>query len=667
MPTELVDLFQLQLSQQAMLYDLTYMSGRRRSAERVSEFFLHMQSLLPVTTVLEIGAHEAAFSRAVKKVCPEKTVRAFEANPHVYAHFLLERELRALGVDYRYGAIGAQNGSTRFHIYETIDGREEPCDSRRQSTLRRIAGEKDRCHGVWVPLSRLDTLCATDPEESRYALWIDAEGSGGQVLEGAEGILAKTLAVYMELESQPKFEGQELDRDIMRRLLERDFIPVLRDFQFHHQYNAVFVKKDCLPLVEREWHRYFQSTLRQDLRTSFRLEVLPKRHTPVAPPPLPRLRFGSVGELREAMEELPLLRAPRAGLDPRHAVVVCHVADLDEAVRFYRRMSDRLPEFYALTADGERVTRNDIACHDFARLAPGMDIQLYCRQNVAPGKTFFPYLCIKLQKIGIRAFHIERYCTEHFFRRNRHETFTDQDWDIVLNFTNRLCDADSQYSYMAVCRARLGAEPGYIPLAGYRQYFHPRVHAQPGDIICEGGCFAVCEQGVATNSSTLNFYEAMHGQGMIFGFEPVTATYEKLQTAFAPHEGIRLIAQALWSGQGRLQLEGDDAAAFTHDMAGGSGNCDCTSVDAFFADKAAPTLIKLDVEGAESEVMQGAQRTITQHLPKLMLSIYHGRRGPDWLTLPRMLLEHDLPYEYYCGHHRPWYSESIVYAQKGVV
>lgn len=67
MPTELVDLFQLQLSQQAMLYDLTYMSGRRRSAERVSEFFLHMQSLLPVTTVLEIGAHEAAFSRAVKR------------------------------------------------------------------------------------------------------------------------------------------------------------------------------------------------------------------------------------------------------------------------------------------------------------------------------------------------------------------------------------------------------------------------------------------------------------------------------------------------------------------------------------------------------------------------------------------------------------------------
>lgn len=665
MPTEFVELFQLQLAQQAMLYDLTYMSGRRQSAERVADFFLHMQSLLPVTTVLEIGAHEATFSRAVKKNCPEKTVRAFEANPHVYSHFLLEGEFRKLGIDYRYGAIGNSKGSTRLHIYESIDGRDEPCDSRRQSILLRVANEADRHHHIWVPLARLDTLCAADPEDSRYALWIDAEGSGGQVLEGAEGILTRTLAVYMELESLPKFEDQALDRDIMRYLLERDFVPLLRDFQFNHQYNVVFVKRDCLPLVEREWHRYFQSTLRQDLQGSFRLEVVPKRHTPVAPPPLPRLRFDSVAELREAMDALPLLRAPRVGLDTRQTVVTCHAADLDEAVNFYRQQGDRLPEFYVLPVSGrqEHAARRDIACHPFAELSPGMDIQIYCRQNPAPGKTFFPFLCIELQKAGIREFHIERHCTERFFRRNRRENFTAQDWDTALNFTNILGDAESQYTYMAVLRANLEAEPGYTPLAGYGQYFHPLVHAEPGDIICEGGCFAACEGGRAINSSTLSFYESMHGQGKVFGFEPVAATCEQLKAAFASHTGIHMIEQALWSNTGALQLGGEAASAFTQE-AGDSGNCACTSVDAFFADKAAPTLIKLDVEGAESEVLKGARGTITQYLPKLMLSIYHVRRGPDWLTVPRMLLEYDLPYAYYCGQHRPWYSESIVYARK---
>lgn len=666
MPTELVELFQLQLAQQAMLYDLTYMSGRRQSAERVADFFLHMQSLLPVTTVLEIGAHEATFSRAVKKNCPEKTVRAFEANPHVYAHFLLERELRELGIEYRYGAVGDRNGSTRFHIYEAIGGREEPCDSRRQSILLRVANEADRHHHIWVPLARLDTLCAADPEDSRYALWIDAEGSGGQVLEGAEGILTRTLAVYMELESLPKFEDQALDRDIMRSLLERDFVPLLRDFQFNHQYNVVFVKRDCLPLVEREWHRYFQSTLRQDLQGSFRLEVVPKRHTPVAPPPLPRLRFDSVAELREAMDALPLLRAPRVGLDARQTVVTCHAADLDEAVNFYRQQGDRLPEFYVLPVSGrqEHAARRDIICRDFAGLAPGMDIQLYFKQGPAPIRTFFHKLCLELQQLGIHTFHIERYCTERFYRRNTHEAFTARDWDTVLNFTNILYDADSQYAYLAVCRARLEAEPGYIPLAGYEQYFHPRVHAEPGDIICEGGCFAVCKDGVARNSSTLNLYRAMQQNGTIFGFEPVPATCMELKNVFASYAGIRMETLALWSKPGTLQLNGEAASAFTQE-AGPSGTCACTSVDAFFADKAAPTLIKLDVEGAEPEVIQGAHRTITQHLPKLILSIYHGRKGPDWLTVPRMLLEYDLSYDYYCGHHRPWYSESIIYAKSG--
>lgn len=663
MPTELVDLFQLQLAQQAMLYDLTYMNGRKQSAERVAEFFLRMQSLLPVTTVLEIGAHEATFSRAVKKNCSEKTVRAFEANPHVYAHFLLERELRELGIEYRYGAVGDRNGSTRFHIYEAIGGMEEPCDSRRHSILLRTTDEAGLHHGVWVPLARLDTLCATDPEDSRYALWIDAEGSGGQVLKGAEGILAKTLAVYIELESRPKFEGQTLDRDIMQCLLERDFIPLLRDFQFNHQYNVVFVKKDCLPLVEREWHRWFQSTLRQDLQDSFRLEVLPKRHTPVAPPPLPHLRFGNVRELREAMDELPLLRAPRIGLNPRHTVVACHVADLDEAVNFYRQQGDRLPVFHVLTANGEHSTRSDIICRDFAELAPGMDIQLYYRQDTACNKTFFHELCLELQKLGIHTFYIERYCTERFSRRNLHEAFTAQDWDTLLNFTNILCDADSQYTYMAVCRARLEAEPGCIPLAGYGQYFHPRVHAEPGDIICEGGCSPVYEKGMESNSSTLNFYKAMQQNGTIHGFEPVPATCMELKNVFAPYAGIRMENLALWSKPGTLQLNGEASSAFTHET-GASGNCACTSVDAFFADKAIPTLIKLDVEGAEPEVIQGARYTLLQHLPKLMISIYHGRRGPDWLTVPHMLLGYDLPYEYYCGHHRPWYSESIVYARK---
>ena len=659
MPVDLLDLFQLQLAQQAMLYDLTFMSGRRQSAEQVADFFLHMQDLLPGTTVLEIGAHEATFSRAVKKACPEKTVRAFEANPQVYAHFLLEGAFRKLGIDYRFGAIGDSNGSTPLHIYESIDGKEEPCDSRRQSILLRVANDTDRHHQVLVPLARLDTLCATDPEDSRYSLRVDAEGAGAQVLEGAEGILPRTLAVYMKVESQPKFEGQALDRDIMHYLLERDFVPLLRDFQFNHQYNVIFVKKDCLPLVEREWHRYFQSALRRSLQGSFKLEVVPKRHTPVAPAPLPRLRFSSVAELREAMSELPLLRAPRLGLEAQRTVVACHEADLDEAVSFYRNLGDKLPEFYVLgDRDGlEHGVRRHITIHPFAALSPCMDIQIYFRQNPRPGKTFFPLLCFELQKAGIREFHVEKYCTERYFRRNTRHTYTDQDWDTALNFTNILGDAESQYTYMAVCHARLEAEPGYIPLAGYDQYFHPLVSVVPHDIVCEGG--------IAYGDSTLRFFEAMEGQGEIYAFEPLRANCEKLCATFAPYAGIHLEPQALWKNTGRVLLhEQSSSDSFVVDTAENEGICPCTSIDDFFSTRQAPTVIKLDVEGAEPKVLTGAKMTLAAHAPKLMISIYHARQGQDWLTIPRMMLDNASKYTLFCGHHMPWYTETILYARE---
>lgn len=654
MPTELVELFQLQLAQQAMLYDLAYMSGRKQSAELVAEFFLRIQTLLPVTTVLEIGAHEATFSRAAKKVCPEKTVRAFEANPQVYAHFLLDGELRKLGVDYRYGAIGNSNGTTRLHIYESIDGKKEPSDSRRQSILLRVANETDHHHDVSVPLARLDTLCAADEEDSCYALWIDAEGAGGQVLQGAEGILPRTLAVYMELESRPKFENQALDRDSMRYLLERDFVPLLRDFQFKHQYNVVFVKKDCVPLVEREWHRYFHSALRKSLQESFKLEVVPRRHTPVAPAPLPRLCFDSVTELRDAMKELPLLRASRTGIDPHRTVVACHMSDLDEAVNFYRQQSSILPEFYVLGAAPEHNQK----IHDFAHLSQGMDIQLYFKQAKAPRLCWFTRLVLKLKAQGIVTFGVEKYCTELFYRRNKKEVLTDGDWETVLHFVNALCDANSQYTYMAVCRSRLEAEPGYIPLAGYEQYFHPQVSVAPHDIVCEGG--------IDDGNSTLHFFEAMQEKGIIYAFEPLPANCEKLWATFAPYAGIHLEPQALWKNTGHVHLCGSSSnAAFTVDA--GEEECQgtslCTSIDDYFSTREAPTVIKLDVEGAEPEVLAGAQKTLTVYAPKLMLSIYHTGRGQDWLTIPRMLLRNAPSYALFCGHHRPWYAETIVYAR----
>ncbi|MCX4310736.1 MAG: FkbM family methyltransferase [Desulfovibrio sp.] len=97
-------------------------------------------------------------------------------------------------------------------------------------------------------------------------------------------------------------------------------------------------------------------------------------------------------------------------------------------------------------------------------------------------------------------------------------------------------------------------------------------------------------------------------------------------------------------------------------LSGDRANCDCVSIDDFFLGMRVPTLVKLDVEGAEPKILKGARRTLASSMPKLMVAIYHARWGPDWATVPEIFLNDAACYDFYCEHHTPWYSESIVYA-----
>jgi len=54
--------------------------------------------------------------------------------------------------------------------------------------------------------------------------------------------------------------------------------------------------------------------------------------------------------------------------------------------------------------------------------------------------------------------------------------------------------------------------------------------------------------------------------------------------------------------------------------------------------------IKIDVEGAEPEVLEGALETIRRHRPKLALAVYHDRT--EEARIRGLLLEHAIPYEF---------------------
>jgi len=72
------------------------------------------------------------------------------------------------------------------------------------------------------------------------------------------------------------------------------------------------------------------------------------------------------------------------------------------------------------------------------------------------------------------------------------------------------------------------------------------------------------------------------------------------------------------------------------------------------------TLIKLDVEGAEIEALNGMKRIIMEHKPKLALSIYH--RIEDLWEIPLLIKQWVPEYKLYARHHSLALGDKVLFA-----
>ncbi|MCL2300164.1 MAG: FkbM family methyltransferase [Firmicutes bacterium] len=71
------------------------------------------------------------------------------------------------------------------------------------------------------------------------------------------------------------------------------------------------------------------------------------------------------------------------------------------------------------------------------------------------------------------------------------------------------------------------------------------------------------------------------------------------------------------------------------------------------------TYIKIDVEGADLDVLYGARQTILKHRPRIAVSIYHSRE--HMLAIPEYLRALCPAYEFYVRHYSCNEGETILY------
>ncbi len=210
----------------------------RQVERRLIAFYRRLCLWIEPTVVLEIGAHEASFSRWAAASLSSASVQAFEANPHVYEKYA--DELSGTGVDYRHLAVGPVNGEVQLNVPRAVRGIERPLTNRMASLgVHTQAGDTLQ---VSVPAVRLDDHLSLGPEDVVVA-WIDVEGANEPVLNSAGSVLDRLAGIFIEVESETTWEGQWLDTDVARFLRGHGFLPVARDVirGRPHQYNVVFV------------------------------------------------------------------------------------------------------------------------------------------------------------------------------------------------------------------------------------------------------------------------------------------------------------------------------------------------------------------------------------------------------------------------------------------
>ena len=196
------------------------------------------------------------------------------------------------------------------------------------------------------------------------------------------------------------------------------------------------------------------------------------------------------------------------------------------------------------------------------------------------------------------------------------------------------------------------------------QYFDlPYLPHDENEIFVDGGCL--------DGESSLQFVQwANNRYRHIHMFEPSESQRAICCGALRGYGSAIFHPFALWNKSETLNLLASDSLP-THNAIQSVANSSidrsnvraerisCVSLDEYLGDERV-TFIKLDIEGAEFCALQGAERIIRKHRPKMAVSVYH--RPDDIIDIPKLLLDFNPDYRFYIRHYAFNDWETVLYA-----
>jgi FkbM family methyltransferase len=137
----------------------------------------------------------------------------------------------------------------------------------------------------------------------------------------------------------------------------------------------------------------------------------------------------------------------------------------------------------------------------------------------------------------------------------------------------------------------------------------------------------VWDVGAHVGLYTLPSARACGPGGRVFAFEPMPRNVRHLRRHVSLNElrNVVIVEAAVGREAGRLRMTDGGSSSECHVDPDGGLEVTAIALDQWRAasDAPVPSLVKIDVEGAEVDVLEGARETLARHRPPIYLSL-HG-------------------------------------------
>jgi FkbM family methyltransferase len=220
-------------------------------------------------------------------------------------------------------------------------------------------------------------------------------------------------------------------------------------------------------------------------------------------------------------------------------------------------------------------------------------------------------------------------------------------------------DEESRRVYVGKLGFYLSLEKGRLDQVRSSEtiYFDPTVHRpRPDEVVVDGGAFV--------GDTLMAFLEWSSGRYRSYhAFEPDPGNYAKLAAVAATAaDRIFAVEAGLARESGRAAFLASETADSRLVAAAGAGvgSVRLVSLDEYFVGREPPTLIKMDIEGAEADALHGATKVLASGRATLAVSAYHF--PSDLWKIP--LLVHGLMAEstIYVRHYTREVDDTVCYA-----